>query len=675
MRLYKLALCIIALTSIALVVQADEPSFVKPLFGLSYTLSMPAGGRWFAARIPVAFDKDAKVGQQINLATMQVSSPKGSDPTWTACIKSGFYRPEGSTLALLITSKCAALPPATYDVTVALTAAEKQQRLIFQVTRAAGELRPLVTQMVRRVDSLRNVTTEPAALTLMETSGRTPLTNISVTRVDPMTGNDGPIGGDIQFEHGNTDRDGNAKLVLNLVGNFPFGKAKTIVAIKANELTTPVYVAYEIQNLLHWWLLFPAIFVGLVLGYFTRTVLKRFLDGRSARIAALDLLEKLKRERARSNDQAFDRTVDQLMTQMEADLDGPAGQLAASVTKIDASFNTAYNDLQQRIVETNRAIDTASTNLPASLDFPVAIVDDLKTAEAAFSKAHALANNGDPTAANAALATATNTLKQDIDDAAASWRIDVQQSIETPIQNPLPANLGASFASAIATINAQLAALVAVQGTDAATILSAVRRVRFTIRHDLMEGVVDGLIADAVATINTLKQKGAPTLKSEAALKAFQLAIQNDVDTTLEPFISTLDPLLAALAADKAAAAAIPPLPLAAAGGVAGADFAAASATALLPVELMRADSRVFVSASAAQYNPISVARKRTLVEIAAAQLASFVIASIGITIAGMLFLLPTFDGTWRGLLAAVFWGYAGDISVDALTDAAKKVK
>lgn len=37
--------------------------------------------------------------------------------------------------------------------------------------------------------------------------------------------------------------------------------------------------------------------------------------------------------------------------------------------------------------------------------------------------------------------------------------------------------------------------------------------------------------------------------------------------------------------------------------------------------------------------------------------------------------LLPTFDGTWQGVLTALFWGYADDISVDALTDAAKKVK
>jgi hypothetical protein len=47
----------------------------------------------------------------------------------------------------------------------------------------------------------------------------------------------------------------------------------------------------------------------------------------------------------------------------------------------------------------------------------------------------------------------------------------------------------------------------------------------------------------------------------------------------------------------------------------------------------------------------------------------------LGITAIGLLLLLPTFDGTWHGVLVAFFWGYAGDISIDALTDAAKKVK
>jgi hypothetical protein len=675
MRFYKPVLVAIALASIALGVQAQEPSFVKPLFGLSYTL-MPAGGHRFAARVPVAYDKDAKGVPQIAIATVHVSSPKGSDPSWATCIKSGFHRPEGTTLALLITSTCEALPPATYEVTSAITAADKQQLLVLQVTRPAGELRPLATQTVLRVDSLRAVTTEPAALMLTETSRRTPLTNISAIRVDDVKVGDWPVGGDIKFDHGETDKDGNATLGLHLVGHFPYGKAKTTVAIRANELPTTVYVAYEIHNLLHWWLLFPAIFVGLILGYLTRTVLKRFLDGRSARIAALDLLEKMKRERGRSHDPAFVSAVDPLIAQIETALGGPAAQLtAAVVTATDTSFNKAFADLQQRIVETNRAIDTASASLPASLDFPAAIVAAIKTAELAFAAAHVLANGGDPTAASGALVTATNALNTDVDNAAATWRVDVQGAVATPIQNPLPGNLSAAFAAAIATINTQLAGLLAVLGKDAATILNAVRPVRSAIRHDLMEGVVDRLITYAVATINTLKQKGASTQKSEAALKAFQSAIQSDVDTTLQPFVDALDPLLAALAADKAAAAAIAPVSFAAMAGVAGADFGAATIAALLPTGLMRAATPVFASAVAVQYDPISVARKRTFREIAVAQLASFVMASIGITIAGMLFLLATFDGTWRGLLAAVFWGYAGDISVDALTDAAKKVK
>src|SRR5436309_711325 len=141
MRFCKRCLFVIAIASVALGVRANEPSLVKPLFGFSYTLNMQPGGRWFAARVPVAFDKDARAGQPITIATMQVSSPKGNDPSWATCIKSGFQRPEGSTLGILITSTCEKLPPATYEITVAINAASEPQRLVFQVTRPAGELR------------------------------------------------------------------------------------------------------------------------------------------------------------------------------------------------------------------------------------------------------------------------------------------------------------------------------------------------------------------------------------------------------------------------------------------------------------------------------------------------------------------------------------------------------
>jgi hypothetical protein len=72
---------------------------------------------------------------------------------------------------------------------------------------------------------------------------------------------------------------------------------------------------------------------------------------------------------------------------------------------------------------------------------------------------------------------------------------------------------------------------------------------------------------------------------------------------------------------------------------------------------------------------PVAVVRARTMWQIAAAKVTQFAVASVGITAVGLLLLLPTFDGTWQGVLGALLWGYAGDISVDALTDAAKKVK
>jgi hypothetical protein len=669
MKIYKCALTALAIVLPAMVTRGDD-ALIKPQFGVSATFGRPPGGRYFAARIPIAFDKDGVGQKEIDIATMHVASAKGSDPTWAQCIKSGFVRPEGSTLAILILDTCSALPPATYEMNVAITAPKKEQRLLFQVTRPAAEIRPLSTQTVERINSLFDVKTQPGALTVLETTGRTPLTNVSALRVDDVTLDGHPIGGDITFDT-SKDVNGIVRLPLHLTGHFPYGKAKATVALRAAELTGPTYVAYEIQNRLHWWLLLPVIFAGLLLGYLTRTTLKRFLEGRKARIAALDLLDKMEREGRRYKDQEFAAAVGPLIANIQTALRGAAADLATTVNDTSTKFTAAFNTLQQKITDTNRAIESASQTLPQVLDFPTGINNAIAEAAAAFPAAHDAANGGDPTSATATLRKVMEALTHDVREAAATWRSDVQNAAATTLKNALPPNVNAPFTTAIATLNAQL---VQIPGADVATTLSAVTQARFTIRHDIVQGVFAPLARYAQKTIDDIKQSGASAAGSEAALAKLREAIQNDVETTLQAEMEAIDPLLTALANEKAAAPAGQPIPLT---SIAPAEATAAESemATLLPEPEPSFIRRFFSTPAMRQHDPIAVDRKRTFAEILAGELASFVIAAIGITIAGALFLLPTFDGTPRGLLTALFWGYAGDISVDALTEAAKKYR
>jgi hypothetical protein len=94
-----------------------------------------------------------------------------------------------------------------------------------------------------------------------------------------------------------------------------------------------------------------------------------------------------------------------------------------------------------------------------------------------------------------------------------------------------------------------------------------------------------------------------------------------------------------------------------------------------MPAELLatsgsaaRSIPSVVLAMPGASYDPIAIAAARTWRQIVIAKAAQSLGISLLLALAGLLALTPGFDGTWRGLLAAFFWGYASDISADALT-------
>ncbi|HJW93238.1 MAG TPA: hypothetical protein VJ901_06445 [Thermoanaerobaculia bacterium] len=667
---------------------AEEPAIVKPVFGLTYTLgAVPNSGGWVAARIPITIEKDAKKIIAIELTNVTTTTPPVS--SWAQCVRAGFSQLPGTGLAILITSTCAKLAPSVYEVNVAVTSEKQVQRLIFQLTRPAGELRPLATQVVNRTDSLFSTETAPKELIVVETSARTPLTGVSASRIENLAIGTDSIGGDVHFGPANADERGVARLPLTLSGRFPKGVAKTTVMIGANELATPVYVAYEIHTRFHSWLLFLAIFIGLALGYATRTLLVRFVESRTAYITALDLREKIGTEKTSHPDAAFAAAVDPLLVQLNDAIAKRPADLPAVVKDIGDKFTAASSALQERIKTARQAFET-SASLPSPDGFPPAIAEVLKKAQQAIDDARALVDSN-PAEAQKALAQATTQLQRDLDDSAGTWRANVLAALDNAIQNPLPAKFDEPFKPAISALKTALDQLPLGQSKDAATVLSAIYKVQFDLRHNLVERVLVPIEDYAQSVIKVLKNKGEPVATSEGALQAY---------ITAEGIarLAQLDALLGALAADIKAAADKNGVNVAA--DLAAGRYLEAARTALKmppnaviggahevfpaslktigealiapPLQLMQ---KTFPHLSFTLPSMETMARARSLWEIGAAKFASFVMSAIGIAFAGLLVLLPTFDGTWRGLLTALFWGYAGDISVDALTAAAKKYR
>src|SRR5262249_44359705 len=149
-------------------------------------------------------------------------------------------------------------------------------------------------------------------------------------------------------------------------------------------------------------------------------------------------------------------TLKQLIADVDAAIGGAPNLLADAVKAIDTKFGVAITDLQQRIADTRQAIETAAV-LPDPQKFPAPIAKVLTQANADFDNARALLAKWDETAARQALSATTSKLPTDVDSAAATWRTNLQNALDTTLQQALPANLAPTYTEVIASLKTLLA--------------------------------------------------------------------------------------------------------------------------------------------------------------------------------------------------------------------------
>lgn len=687
-RSAALLLLAAAVCAFAPPVFAADPVHATPVFGNAYPLKAAEDG---TLGVRIAITGAANVNPAaLKVRTMDVADAANDrHPSWTECVKAVNDNRANATPAIVVTA-CPALPPGVYAVTISIVkdANAPPQKLLVQLTRPAAELRPLATQTIDRVVSLvRSQSSAPKSLILNETTGRMPLTGVTVRRAEDVTFENRPIPVTIGFTAPATAEVGRAELPITLEGDFPYGTAKTVVQVRANELAAPLYVAYEIRTRLHGWLLLPAILCGLLLGYLTRVLLKNFVEKRKVKVAALDLLDRIRTERRRRRDATFAAAAAALEQRLADELTRKT-VTAASIKTIDGDFAQALTELQQRIAAVRTAITNAASITSSPDDYPPAIAAALAKARTAFAAAAAAVEAGDATTAKEALDAANDDLAREIDIAANAWRIAVENALNTQLP-PLPKPIQETFAHEANRLRAELAKVPAGQQKPPAEIVKAVHPAAFAVRHQFAPRVLAPLADYAQRVVDLLANTGKSTAHAAPALTALHTAIATDADVTLARPLAAAAALLEGLRKDITAVAqaagsdvsnelnageylqAAQNAEQGAMQGGPASDSIAIPGTPAAPRPFFLPD--VVVPQGAAPHDPIVIARRRGLREIFVAELAQFVIAAIGIALVGLLFLLPSFDGTWRGLLTAVFWGYAGDISIDALTEGAKR--
>jgi hypothetical protein len=701
----------------------DAPKYLSVENGTTYALS--ARDKALSARVPVRPEpKIALADLEVTVADVIVEGRH--DPGLIACITPAEEFDGPGTPAIVLRVTCDHRRPDDYDVTVAVARARASagsasaarqeevqspnpgeaaaalpavQKIGLKLTRPVPALRAIAGQSVEQIVLWPGTTIRlaPSSLIISETSNRTLPVTFTATQVDTPTIDGRPVPGKLQFASATTDAQGHAELRLSVPERFPLGKAKTTVEIRSEDIAAPIYVAFDIATKLHVVYALAAIVAGLLLGFLTRTILKTWVDRGTAKIAALDLLEKMRTARDRWHAAGFRNAVDKLITTLEGDLAGAdAAALKSAVTTTDAAFAVASAELQTRVAAVLASIETSAALTGSPSQFPQSVAAALTDASGAFASARLKVVGGDVDAGERAAQAALATLGPAVENAAADWRTSVQSALATlGGLAPLPPSLQPVLRTAVAGIAEQIAKLPAPsRAPNVATILEALHAIRFLGVHDLTQRVLTPMTILAADAIKVLRGAGASAPTVEAANRALARAIEADTDTTLAEPARVAGDLLKALQKDIAAAAAAAGVNVAvdlAAGGyveaaakVAGAGRlaagspvtsqpAAGAATTTLPPLTLPA--RLLPAVPVATREPVEVERARTFREIAAAKAGQFAIAAAGILAVGALALVPTFDGTWRGVLTAFLWGYAGDISVDALTDAAKKVK
>ena len=701
----------------------DTPKFLSIESGTTYALS-PIG-QALAARVTIRAEPKIKLAD-LDVSIVDVIADGRHDPSLFACIKISKDFKNAGTPAITLTVTCEHRRPDDYDVTIAVTKSAKTtdhvteseahtgistqseatdaapQKLAVKLTRPVPVLRAIASQSVRQTVIWPKATpnSAPSSLIVSETSNRTLPITFSAQQVDAATIDGEVVNGRLEFTSATTDANGHAELPIRISQSFPLGKAKTTIELRSSDLVLPVYVTYDVTTKLHGGYVFAAILIGLMLGFLTRTVLKTVTERGAARIAGLDLVDKMQTARDRWAEATFRTAVNLLISALDQALaKADAAALKEAVTKTDSAFVIASTELQQRIATLLGSIETAAALTRSPTQFPRGITDALATAAESLAAARMQVVQGNVDTGRAALQTATTTMGQRVERAAADWRTALQGALATiGSLPPFPPPLQAALKATLSALADQISRLPSPSLTpNVATILDAVHAVQFIAQHDLAQRLLVPLATMAEHTAVVLRGTGATAITIESTRATLLTAVQADIDTTLEAPANATSDLLQALQKELRAAAVAAQIDVApelgagtyvdAAIKVANASSLAArvqplqhksadtvtAATSIVPPLTLRAG--LVPTLTLATREPVQLARARTFREIATAKVVQFVIASVGIAIVGLLTLLPTFDGTWRGVVAALFWGYAGDISIDALTDAAKRVK
>lgn len=143
---------------------------------------------------------------------------------------------------------------------------------------------------------------------------------------------------------------------VTLSGGFPIGKTKGTALISSPQMKTPVALSFEVRSRLWRGYIVLVMFVGLVLGFLTRTWARRRIELQEAQLKAIAVADTLERELGTRPDANFHDTVRPAVEALKIVIrDG--GDLTAAVTRANNALTAALNTLER-----DRAVAQSTLN-------------------------------------------------------------------------------------------------------------------------------------------------------------------------------------------------------------------------------------------------------------------------------------------------------------------------
>lgn len=704
---------------------AQDEAWIKVEQGPSYELRDTADET--DVRIPVTLAKGIRP-EDVSLKLLDVRYGKRYDANLLTAFK--------------VPPKVAALPglgPAI-NITVVLKTASAQggygllleattlghrvpQLLVIEIVHPPAKLLPVETIIIEQtIAPFREPVVEGMPLLLVEDSGDTRMTDISIQPLNFYGASNQPNKGTLSFENvpQQIGPRGSHAPTYKLNGDFPLGTVKGSALVNSPQLVSPTLLSFEIHTRRASWLLFIIIGFGLLLGYLSRTVLRHRIQLNEAREKMHELIARIGSEMQRYPDEDFNQQAQNIVDELRPALaKKDLTIITAATQRADDAFRAKLKELETRRLAAQQTLDAVAAITDHEWYVPEEIRSSLNASRETKEDARRELEQDKIKSAMTKLKALPATLGAALETPVSDWKINSRLKLDRLTDGDnLPRVLTRRIKSDVETLRSLIAGVRPNELSSVGDIQKTIRAVHDTRKteKEMLKRLAKLVVQIAEEFDTRLRQAKVPDLTSLDRLKEAVSSFSNELmaqsdqpEKALE--MLTTDKLLSLKKTWREALLnqtahfepsekeAVEKL-LDAGEYIEAADRAVSIWTSMkgrgtlgksappalvenrlltLAGPLIPYHETTLAPAGApsiirAQELPpkIETSRVRTLRQLAADKLLQTTIIGALITLAGYIVFEPRFIGTFPEIAAAFFWGFSLDVTMDTLIERTK---